>query len=38
MELEKLMKRVVKYVGESMENVEMYNNAFSDINVKQQSS
>lgn len=37
MELEKLMKRVVKYVEESMENVEMYNNAFSDINVKQQN-
>ena len=37
MELEKLMKRVVKYVEESMENIEIYNNAFSDINIKEQS-
>lgn len=37
MELEKLMKRVVKYVEESMQNVEIYNNAFSDIDIKEQS-
>ena len=37
MKLEKLMKRVVKYVEESMQNIEIYNNAFSDINAKEQS-
>lgn len=37
MELEKLMKRVVKYVEESMKNIEIYNNAFADINMKEQS-
>ena len=37
MELEKLMKRVIKYVEESMQNVEIYNNAFSDIDSKEQS-
>lgn len=35
--MEKLMKRVIKYVEESMRNIEMYNNAFSDINMKQQN-
>ena len=37
MKLEKLMKRVTKYVEESLQNVEIYNNAFSDINMKEQS-
>ncbi|MBZ6527792.1 hypothetical protein HYQ40_08365 [Aerococcaceae bacterium DSM 111021] len=37
MELEKLMKRVIRYAEESMQNVEIYNNAFSDINMKEQS-
>ena len=37
MELEKLMKRVIRYVEESMQNIEIYNNAFSDINMKEQS-
>ena len=37
MELEKLMKRVIKYVEESVQNVEVYNNAFSDINIKEQN-
>lgn len=36
MELEKLMKRVIRYAEESMQNVEVYNNAFSDINMKEQ--
>lgn len=35
--MEKLMKRVVKLVEESMKNIEMYNNAFSDINMKEQN-
>lgn len=35
--MEKLMKRVIKYVEESMRNIEMYNNAISDINMKEQS-
>lgn len=37
MELEKLMKRVVKHVEESMQNIEIYNNAFSDIHDKLQN-
>lgn len=37
MELEKLMKRVIKHIEESMQNVEIYNNAFSDINMKLQN-
>ena len=37
MELEKLMKRVIRYAEESMQNVEIYNNAFSDINIKEQN-
>ena len=35
--MEKLMKRVIKYIEESMKNIEMYNNAISDINMKQQN-
>lgn len=35
--MEKLMKRVIKHIEESMQNIEMYNNAFSDINMKQQN-
>ncbi|MRI80707.1 hypothetical protein GIY11_01495 [Aerococcaceae bacterium DSM 109653] len=37
MELEKLMNRVIKHVEESMQNIEIYNNALSDINMKEQS-
>jgi len=37
MELEKLMKRVIRYAEESMQNVEIYNKAFLDINMKEQS-
>lgn len=36
MELEKLMKRVVKYVEESMQNVVLYNNGMSEIHDKLQ--
>lgn len=35
--MEKLMKRVIKYIEESMQNVELYNNGISDINMKQQN-
>lgn len=35
--MEKLMKRVIKFVEDTMRNIEMYNNAISDINMKEQS-
>ena len=35
--MEKLMKRVIKHIEESMQNVELYNNGISDINMKQQN-
>ena len=35
--MEKLMKRVIKFVEETMRNIEMYNDAISDINMKEQS-